>query len=97
MNGVFLTLEQAKILEMYNKKRSNKGMKYSRKIDCKNNKVVLNDDSEKILDNYVLELEDKLLKLYSKLEKYNDVDPNKCYNVSGEELFEILDIIEDRK
>ena len=57
--------------------------------------VYLKDDEA--LDNYVLELEDKLLKLYSKLEKYNDVDPNKCYNVSGEELFEILDIIEDRK
>ena len=27
-------------------------MKYSRKIDCKNNKVVLNDDSEKILEKY---------------------------------------------
>lgn len=88
MKGCFLTLEQAKILEDYNRKGvERRTMNISQKINIKENKVVLNNGKEKILDNYVLELEDRLLKLYSRLKKYEDVDPSKAYYVSGEELF----------
>ena len=48
-------------------------MKTSKIIDIKNNMVTMNDGSQKFIDAYILELEDKLIKLSEKIESiFND-------------------------
>ena len=48
-------------------------MKTSKKIDVVRGIVVMTDDSEKYIDAYILELEDKLIKLSEKIESiFND-------------------------
>ena len=48
-------------------------MKTSKIIDIKNNMVTMNDGSQKFIDAYILELEDKLIKLSKKIESiFND-------------------------
>lgn len=66
-------------------------------IDIKNGMVTMNDGSRKNIDNYVLELEDRLIKIYSLLQAYTDVEPWSVYQINGEVLFNIMDILEDRK
>lgn len=72
-------------------------MKRAIKIDLTNGMVTLDDGSQKTLDNYIFELEDRLLKLHEILKDYGDVNPNAEYMILGEMLFNIMDIIEDRK
>lgn len=48
-------------------------MKTSKIIDIKNNMVTMSDGSQKFIDAYILELEDKLIKLSEKIESiFND-------------------------
>ena len=48
-------------------------MKTSKIIDIKNNMVTMSDGSKKYIDAYILELEDKLIKLSEKIESiFND-------------------------
>lgn len=48
-------------------------MKTSKIIDIKNNMVTMSDGSQKFIDAYILELEDKLIKLSKKIESiFND-------------------------
>lgn len=48
-------------------------MKTSKIIDIKNNIVTMSDGSQKFIDAYILELEDKLIKLSEKIESiFND-------------------------
>lgn len=72
-------------------------MKTSIRIDSKNGIVTLNDGSKKIIDNYVLELEDRLIKIHDLLRDYEDVNPLDLYTITGETLFVIMDILENRK
>lgn len=72
-------------------------MRNAVRINLADGTIQLNDNNKKTLDNYILELEDRLIDIYDILEEYKDVDPNKDYVVSGEKLFEIMDILEDRK
>ena len=72
-------------------------MKKAIKIDLTNGMVTLDDGSQKTLDNYIFELEDRFIKLQEILKDYGDVDPNAEYMILGEMLFNIMDIIEDRK
>lgn len=72
-------------------------MKKVSKIDLSKNIVAFNDDSEKLLDNYIFELEDRLIKVHDLLKDYEDVDPNAQYTILGETLFEVMDILENRK
>lgn len=71
-------------------------MKRAIKIDLTNGMVTLDDGSQKTLDNYILELEDRLIKIYSILESYNDVEPWSFYKVSGDKLFKVMDIVEGK-
>lgn len=71
-------------------------MKKAIKIDLTTGYVVLNDGSKKTLDNYVLELEDKLDKVYEELKEYSDVNAWETYKVDGVKLFNIMDILEDK-
>ena len=72
-------------------------MKSAIKIDLVKGIVELNDCSIKNIDNYIFELEDRFIKLHEILKDYVDVDPNAEYMILGEMLFNIMDIIEDRK
>ena len=72
-------------------------MKSAIKIDLVKGIVELNDGSIKNIDNYIFELEDRFIKLHEILKDYVDVDPNAEYMILGEMLFNIMDIIEDRK
>lgn len=72
-------------------------MKSAIKIDLVKGIVELNDGSIKNIDNYIFELEDRFIKLQEILKDYGDVDPNAEYMILGEMLFNIMDIIEDRK
>lgn len=71
-------------------------MKNAVKIDVSNGIVILSDGSQKTIDNYILELEDRFIKLQEILRDYEDVDPNAEYMILGEMLFNIMDIIEGR-
>ena len=72
-------------------------MKAAIKIDLVKGIVELNDGSIKNIDNYIFELEDRFIKLQEILKDYGDVDPNAEYMILGEMLFNIMDIIENRK
>lgn len=72
-------------------------MKKAIKIDLTNGMVTLDDGSKKTIDNYILELEDRFIKLQEILKDYEDVNPSSEYMILGEMLFNIMDIIEDRK
>lgn len=72
-------------------------MKSAVKIDLVKGIVELNDGSIKNIDNYIFELEDRFIKLQDILKDYGDVDPNAEYMILGEMLFNIMDIIENRK
>ena len=72
-------------------------MKSAIKIDLVKGIVELNDGSIKNIDNYIFELEDRFIKLHEILKDYGDVDPNAEYMILGEMLFNIMDIIENRK
>lgn len=72
-------------------------MKNAIKIDLVKGIVELNDGSIKNIDNYIFELEDRFIKLQDILKDYVDVDPNAEYMILGEMLFNIMDIIENRK
>ena len=71
-------------------------MKYATKIDLTRGMVTLNDGSQKTIDNYIFELEDRFAKLQEILKDYGDVDPNAQYMILGEMLFNIMDIIEGK-
>ena len=71
-------------------------MKYATKIDLTRGMVTLNDGSQKTIDNYIFELEDRFAKLQEVLKDYGDVDPNAQYMILGEMLFNIMDIIEGK-
>lgn len=72
-------------------------MKNAIKIDLVKGIVELNDGSIKNIDNYIFELEDRFIKLHEILKDYGDVDPNAEYMILGEMLFNVMDIIENRK
>ena len=71
-------------------------MRNAVKIDVSNGIVILSDGSQKTIDNYILELEDRFIKLQEILKDYGDVNPNAEYMILGEMLFNIMDIIEGR-
>ena len=71
-------------------------MRNAVKIDVSNGIVILSDGSQKTIDNYILELEDRFIKLQEILKDYGDVNPNAEYMILGEILFNIMDIIEGR-
>ena len=71
-------------------------MKSAIKIDLTKGMVTLNDGSQKTIDNYIFELEDRFAKLQEVLKDYGDVDPNAQYMILGEMLFSIMDIIEGK-
>lgn len=71
-------------------------MKSAIKIDLTKGIVTLNDGNQKAIDNYIFELEDRLIKLQEILKDYGDVDPNAQYMILGEMLFSIMDIIEGK-
>ena len=71
-------------------------MKKAIEIDVKNGIIVLNDGSKKMIDNYILELEDRLIKIYELLKKYGDVEPWSIYKITGETLFEVMDAVEGK-
>ena len=72
-------------------------MKTSKIIDIKNNMVTMSDGSQKFIDAYILELEDRLINALNIMEVYVDVKPWSTYKVSGEKLFELMDKLEGRK
>ena len=72
-------------------------MKRAIKIDLSNGLVTLHDGSQKTLDNYVFELEDRLIKIQELLQDYGDVDPNCEYLLDGELLFKVMDYIEGKE
>lgn len=72
-------------------------MKNAVKIDVSNGIVILSDGSQKTIDNYILELEDRFIKLQEILKDYEDVNPLHFYTITGETLFVIMDILENRK
>lgn len=72
-------------------------MKVSLNINIPKGQVALNDGSVKQIDNYVLELEDRLIKIHEKLKAFEDANPDLLYTIDGETLFEVMDLIEDRK
>lgn len=72
-------------------------MKNAVKIDLVNNIITLNDGTKKTIDNYILELEDRLIKVYDILKDFGDVNPSHFYTITGESLFEVMDLLEDRK
>ena len=69
-------------------------MKKASKIDLVNGMVTLDDGSQKTIDNYILELEDRFIVLQELLKDFEDVEPTSEYLVTGEMLFNIMDIIE---
>lgn len=71
-------------------------MKRAIKIDVSNGMVTLNDGSQKTIDNYIFELEDRFIKLQEILKDYGDVNPNAEYMILGEMLFNIMDIVEGK-
>ena len=71
-------------------------MRNAVKIDVSNGMVILSDGSQKTIDNYIFELEDRFIKLQEILKDYGDVNPNSEYMILGEVLFNIMDIIEGR-
>lgn len=71
-------------------------MKKAIKIDLTNGMVTLDDGSKKTIDNYILELEDRFIKLQEILKDYEDVNPSSEYMILGEMLFNIMDIIEGK-
>lgn len=71
-------------------------MKKAIKIDLTNGMVTLDDGSQKTIDNYILELEDRFIKLQEILKDYEDVNPSSEYMILGEMLFNIMDIIEGK-
>lgn len=71
-------------------------MRRAAKIDLSNGMITLDDGSEKTLDNYILELEDRLIKIHEILKDYGDVNPNSEYMILGEMLFNIMDILEGK-
>ena len=71
-------------------------MRRAAKIDLSNGMITLDDGSEKTLDNYILELEDRLIKIHEILKDYEDVNPNSEYMILGEMLFNIMDIVEGK-
>lgn len=72
-------------------------MRNAVKIDVSNGMVILSDGSQKTIDNYIFELEDRFIKLQEILKDYGDVNPSSEYMILGEMLFNIMDIIENRK
>lgn len=72
-------------------------MKNAIKIDLVKGIVELNDGSIKNIDNYIFELEDRFIKLHEILKDYENVAPNAEYMILGEMLFNVMDIIENRK
>lgn len=72
-------------------------MKTSKIIDIKNNMVTMSDGSQKFIDAYILELEDRLINALNIMEAYADVEPWSTYKVSGEKLFKLMDKLEGRK
>ncbi len=71
-------------------------MKTAIKINLANGMVVLSDGSEKSIDNYILELEDRLVKVQESLKDYGDIDPWEIYKITGEQLFQIMDAVEGK-
>jgi hypothetical protein len=71
-------------------------MKKSVKINLQTGIVTLNDGRKKTLDNYILELEDRLEKIQQELEEYEDVVPTTEYLIDGEKLFKVLDLVEGK-
>ena len=71
-------------------------MKKASKIDLVNGMVTLDDGSQKTIDNYILELEDRFIVLQELLKDFEDVEPTSEYLVTGEMLFNIMDIIEGK-
>ena len=71
-------------------------MKKAIKIDVSNGMVTLDDGSQKTIDNYILELEDRLIKLQDILKDYEDVNPDSEYMILGEMLFNIMDTLEGK-
>lgn len=71
-------------------------MKKAIKIDLTNGMVTLDDGSRKTIDNYIFELEDRFIKLQEILKDFEDVEPTSEYLVTGEMLFNIMDIIEGK-
>ena len=71
-------------------------MKKAIKIDVSNGMVTLDDGSQKTIDNYILELEDRLIKLQDILKDYEDVNPDSEYMILGEMLFNIMDPLEGK-
>lgn len=71
-------------------------MRRAIKIDLSNGMVMLEDGSQKTIDNYVFELEDRLITLQELLKDFEDADPNNEYLVDGEVLFSVMDILEEK-
>lgn len=71
-------------------------MKKASKIDLVNGMVTLDDGSQKAIDNYIFELEDRFIALQELLRDYEDVNPSSEYMILGEMLFNIMDIIEGK-
>lgn len=71
-------------------------MKTAIKINLASGMVVLSDGSEKSIDNYILELEDRLIKVQESLKDYGDVEPWAMYKITGEQLFQIMDAVEGK-
>lgn len=72
-------------------------METAKKINLIDGTVILSNENKKAIDNYILELEDRLIKIHEKLKGFEDVDPDWLYSIDGETLFEVMDILENRK
>ena len=71
-------------------------MKSAIKIDLTKGIVTLSDGNQKAIDNYIFELEDRLIKLQELLKEFEDVEPDKEYVISGELLFNVMDCVEGK-
>lgn len=71
-------------------------MNNAKKINVVDGTVELSDGNKKAIDNYILELEDRLIKIHKKLKAFEDVDPDLLYTIDGETLFEVMDLVEGK-
>lgn len=71
-------------------------MNNAKKINIVDGIVELSDGNKKTIDNYILELEDRLIKIHEKLKAFEDVDPDLLYTINGETLFEVMDLVEGK-
>lgn len=71
-------------------------MNNAKKINIVEGIVELSDGNKKAIDNYILELEDRLIKIHEKLKAFEDVNPDLLYTIDGETLFEVMDLVEGK-